>query len=108
MLDLETMKQHLRLETDFDDDNDLLDIYAGAAKRHVENYTDRTLYATDQQAGYFDDPKALLLDDDITTAMLLLVGHWYENREAVTPGVSITETPMAVPMLLWPHRRLGV
>lgn len=108
MLDLETIKQHVRLEPDFDDDNLLLDTYSGAAKRHVEHYTDRKLYGTTSEQGYADDPTALLLDDEIIVAMLLLIGHWYENREAVTVGVSTTETPMAVPMLLWPHRRLGV
>lgn len=36
----------------------------------------------------------------IRSAMLLLVGHYYLNRESVTVGVSVVETPQAVPMLL--------
>lgn len=35
----------------------------------------------------------------IKQAMLLLVGHWYENREAVAAG-SMTEIPLAVNALL--------
>ncbi|ARS51506.1 head-tail connector protein [Kushneria konosiri] len=108
MLDLETIKQHVRLEPDFDDDNFLLDTYSGAAKRHVEHYTDRKLYATTSEQGYLEDETALLLDDEITVAMLLLIGHWYENREAVVIGTITAQVPMAVEMLLWPHRRLGV
>lgn len=36
----------------------------------------------------------------------LLVGHWYENREAV--GGSMASVPMAVDMLVAPLRRIGV
>lgn len=108
MLELETIKQHCRLEPDFDDDNELLEIYSGAAKRYVEQYTDRKLYATTSESGYADDPDALLLDDDVTVAMLLLISHWYENREAVTTGTIVTQTPLAVEAVLWSHRRLGI
>lgn len=34
-----------------------------------------------------------------TSAMKLLCGHWYENREAVNVGSSVTEMPMAVKAL---------
>lgn len=40
----------------------------------------------------------------IKAAMLLLIGHWYQNRESVMVGVSVTDTPMAVDMLLSPYR----
>lgn len=40
----------------------------------------------------------------IKQAMLLLIGHFYQNRESVMVGVSVTETPMAVDMLLNPYR----
>jgi uncharacterized phiE125 gp8 family phage protein len=35
-------------------------------------------------------------------AMLLLIGHWYENREAVNVGSSVTEFPLGVASLLQP------
>lgn len=108
MLELDIIKQQVRLDLDFDADDTLLDTYAGAAKRYVERYTDRKLYATTSEAGYADDPDALLLDDDITVAMLLLIGHWYANRESVVTGTITAELPMAVHSFLWPHRRLGV
>lgn len=43
-------------------------------------------------------PKAL------RQAMLLLVGHWFANREAVNVGNIVNELPFAVQALAWPHR----
>lgn len=45
----------------------------------------------------------------IRQAILLLVGHWYENREAVAVHSFATfpkEIPLAVDALLWPYRVL--
>lgn len=44
----------------------------------------------------------------IRQAILLLVGHWYENREAVTVGAVAREVPFAVEALLWPYRVMDV
>ena len=43
----------------------------------------------------------------IKQAMLLLIGHWYENREAMVESkfaASLTEAPYVVEALLSPHR----
>lgn len=37
-------------------------------------------------------------------AMLLLVGHWYEQREAVNVGNIVNEFPFAVANLVFPYR----
>ena len=37
---------------------------------------------------------------DIRQALLLLISHFYEHREAVVAGVSVTTLPMGVDMLL--------
>lgn len=42
----------------------------------------------------------------IKAAILLLVGHWYENREAA--GEPMAELPLAVAALIEPYRRVGV
>lgn len=39
----------------------------------------------------------------ILAAMKLLVGHWYEQRVAVSEG-NLTEVPLAVDRLLWPFK----
>jgi len=44
----------------------------------------------------------------IKIAIKMMIAHWYENREATTVGVSTTETPMAVDLLLNPYRVLCV
>jgi len=43
----------------------------------------------------------------IKHAILLMVGHWYANREAVSEG-QMHELPMAVEALIRPYRRVGV
>lgn len=43
----------------------------------------------------------------IKTAMLLLIGHWFENREAVAVGTA-TVLPLSVDVLLAPYRRVGM
>lgn len=44
------------------------------------------------------------IPDGIRVAMLLMIGHWYANREAVHIGAAPHELPMAVDRLLWAHR----
>lgn len=44
----------------------------------------------------------------LKAAILLLVGHWYANREAVVTTGTITTLPMAVDVLLTPYRRVGI
>lgn len=44
----------------------------------------------------------------IRHAMLLMIGHWYENREEVVVGqLDVRSLPMAVGALLSPLRRVG-
>lgn len=43
----------------------------------------------------------------LKAAILLLVGHWYQHREAAAPA-GIAELPMAVDALIAPYRRIGV
>lgn len=104
MLELDIIKQHVRLEPDFIDDDVLLDTYSNAARRLVENQTGRAVYATTEEIPGPGDENALVLDDDITTAMLLLIAHWYENREAVVVGDTASSLPMAVDALITPYR----
>jgi uncharacterized phiE125 gp8 family phage protein len=56
-------------------------------------------------AGYGD---AADVPAAIKAAILLLVGHYYENREASVIGASVENLPMGVDALLAPYRRVGV
>lgn len=56
-------------------------------------------------AGYAD---AASVPGAIKAAILLLIGHWYANREAVAVGPNAPVVlPMAVDALLAPFRRVG-
>jgi len=44
----------------------------------------------------------------IKQAMLLMIGHWYANREAVNIGNIVNEIPMSATALLWGYRALEV
>lgn len=108
MIELSTVKEHCRIEPDFVDDDKLLEIYSRAAWRHVEKWTRRTLYTLTTDPGYESDEDRLLFDDDVRAAMLLLIGHWYSNREAVVIGQTPSEVPFAVEALLQPYKIYGV
>lgn len=56
-------------------------------------------------AGYEDATK---VPAPIKQAMLLMIGHWYENREAVTVGVTAMPMPMSAHYLLNPYRVVGL
>lgn len=56
-------------------------------------------------AGYGD---ADAVPAPIRAAILLIIGHLYENREASTLGVTAELLPMAVDALLVPFRRVGL
>lgn len=85
MIALALAKQHL--EYDDSDRDDLIQGYIEAAdawvRRHCE-ITDVDLPALRQ-------------------AQLLLVGHWFANRESVAVGVSIASVPLAVESLCAPY-----
>lgn len=45
--------------------------------------------------------------DDLRQALLLLIGHWYEAREAVVIG-QVAEVPFAVEALISPYRAVSL
>ncbi|WP_442109163.1 head-tail connector protein [Pseudomonas sp. NUPR-001] len=98
MLDLLSVKMHLRV--DGDEEDVLIGGYVAAAKAHVEQHCDRKLVETDPV-----EPEEMGLTSDVEQAVLLLVGHWYANREAVAVGTIATAMPLAVERLLWYRKR---
>ena len=49
-------------------------------------------------------PDRASLDQNIRMAGLLLIGHWYRNRESVSVGASVDEMPLGASALLMPYR----
>lgn len=48
------------------------------------------------------------LPQDLKHAVLLLVGHWYDNREAATSSGTFSETPFAVKAILNKYAVAGI
>lgn len=57
-------------------------------------------------AGYGDSPSDV--PRVARQAILMLIGHWHDNREATTIGVVAREMPFSVNSLLWPERVMPV
>ena len=98
MIDLARVKLHLKV--DGDEEDALITGYFAAAKSHVAMHCDRELVE-----GAPAGPEQMGFTPDVEQAVLLLVGHWYANREAVAVGTIATAMPLAVERLLWYRKR---
>lgn len=92
---------------------DVLEDAIGAYVRFHDDYAqpsadlaDVQAWAIEFNAGY--GPAASDVPQAIRRAALLLVGHWYMNREAVNVGNITSELPLGPRALLAPYRRIGV
>jgi uncharacterized phage protein (predicted DNA packaging) len=88
VLMLDEIKLQCKIEPDQTADDTLLEQYEMAARLHTENYL---RYQIDDAMG-----------ENIKQAMLMLIAHWYRNREAVTTGKTSVgvEMPLAYQVLL--------
>ena len=101
MIDLLIVKTHLRV--DYDDEDALIEGYRDAALSAFEAWTNRTLISPEAS---LPDPvgNALVMSKSIQQGALLLIGHWYSNRETVVIGTITADLPMATNALWKPHR----
>lgn len=83
IVELEDAKRHLRV--DFYDDDMLIDRKIQSAQAHIESWLG---YAIEDR---FEEPPA-----DLHEAVLSLMAHLFENREASVVGVTITSAPLSV------------
>lgn len=100
MIDLARARSHLNLadnETEFDA---LISGYIASARAFVEMHCDRVIVEAPT-----DDPAQMELTADVEQAILMLVGHWFANRESVVVGPSSSEVPLGVNTLLWYRKR---
>lgn len=102
MLDLQAVKDQCSIDADITEHDQLLKLYLSAAKRAAENYLNRPVYWTQEEVP--QDPElvpenAFVAKEDTELAVLLLVGHWFGHREAVTES-SVKTLPLGVSFLL--------
>ena len=91
LLPIALMRKHLRV--DHEDDDDLIELYAESALAWA--------------LWYCDNPALKLVADfpaSFKSALLLLLGDSYANREPVVVGSSAAELHPAVDSLLWASR----
>lgn len=96
---LELLKKHVRAD-DFSDDDDYLMHLLSVAEEYVCTATNRTSAELLEMGGGETLPATL------QQAVLLIAGHWYNQREAVS-GVQMVEVPYTLQALVKPYRKLG-
>ena len=101
---LKQIKKQCRLDADDNSEDPYLELIGLAAEQAVENHLNRTLYADKVPEG---ESEGLVVTSDITMAMLLMVGQFYENREA-TSEFTMKKVPLAYSYLLERYRIIPV
>jgi hypothetical protein len=96
------LRVQCRIDSDDASEDQTLAIYLSAAKLHAEKMVNRALYDSSIPD---NDPDGIVISDDIKLAIMLLVSHWYENREPVNIGNITSTLPFGVQALLGPHRK---
>lgn len=97
MSKLELLKKHVRAD-DFSDDDEYLSHLLETAEEFVCTATNRTAEELMEMGGG-EMPNCL------QQAVLLIAGHWYNQREAVS-GVQMAEVPYTLQALVKPYRKL--
>jgi uncharacterized phage protein (predicted DNA packaging) len=86
---LDEIKLHCHIEPDQTAEDSLLQMLEMAAHLHTQNKLRRAFDAT--------------VGENVKLAMLVLIAHWYRNREA-SSALRLAEVPMAYDALLSPER----
>lgn len=97
---IEKLRAQCRIDADDETEDELLLLYFASARRRAENFINRKLY---EDAVPDTDPDGLVIADDILLALMLLVGHWYENREEATDAAKAS-IPFGFTSLIEPYR----
>lgn len=93
MVDLATAKQHLNVTTDVDDA--VITRMIGAAQSWLES-----------QLGYsLAEEYPNEIPGAIDHAVLMMVGHYYANREATTVGATGAVLPLGVSDIVYSYRK---
>lgn len=93
-------KAHLRVI--YDDEDEYIKTLITAARQYAEQYQNR-LYVSDGAEVEAEEMPAME-----KAACLLIIGHLFENRAAVSLGSTATEVPMSATAILNLRRRLPV
>lgn len=75
----------------------------------LEGLVNRKIYANqaDLDADLDAPLTAIVFNSSLKLGGLMLVAHWFENRETSSP-LSLSETPMALEYLVMPYRLINI
>ncbi len=90
-ISLNEVKQHCRVELDFNEDDFYLTDLVGVAEIAVANHIHEDLADIEVDG---------VLPANVLHAIKLLVGHFYDSREPAVRGLSIAKMPYTVEYLL--------
>ncbi len=107
LLTLNEIKMQCRLENDFTDEDQLLELLALAAEAKATTYLNRNLYKTNDEIPALDED-GMVITEDIRLGLLMLIGHWYANRETVNVGNITSVLSFSTEALLQPYRIYGL
>lgn len=96
--DIELLKQHVRAD-DFSRDDLYLQHLLDAAEQYVSKATNYSIY----ELVVMGNGKLPIM---LLQAVLLIAGHWYNQREAVS-GAQMAEVPYTLQALIKPFRKLA-
>lgn len=112
LLALDIVKAHLRVT--WTNEDQLIGLYQAAAEGAAASFLNRQVYKDQAEleaavtAGTAGD-SPLVANTEIQAAVLLTVGHLYNNREDVVIGAVVAELPRGALDFLRPYRvGLGV
>lgn len=103
-LTLDEIKQQTYV--DDSDEDSYLQMLGSAAIAYIEDYTNRKLYLTSEEVN--DDEIALIWSDNIKIAALMLVAHFYENREATVTGQTNSTIQFGVKAIISRYKYIPV
>lgn len=104
LITLDEAKHQCSLELDFTEVDTYLQLLINAAVNKVENSLNKRLVAEGSVTTEGDQ----LITPALKMAILLLVGHWYTNREAVVTGTIVTTVPLAYESLISPYCEIAI
>lgn len=95
-IDLEIMKNYLRIDFDDEDNDRMLSILLASGKSFVQNYLNWKFTDVDE------------VPLEITIALLAIVEHWYKNRGVMSEDATTKELPYVFAGILNMHRNINL